>query len=274
MSLTRRPLPPPDIGRVLFPASYDYPHFLDAAQAPFEVSAGAFSRANAWWAAEAALLTYWDNAAVKNTIESVSGKKDTATNFSVKNVEGYIASFDAFSIVAFRGTEATSIADVLTDVKIAKDDWDYGGEVHKGFLEAFRNAWRVVPSEIPRDRPVWFTGHSLGGAIATLAADAFVKGERSTQYGGVYTFGSPLVGDRAFVDGFNARHAGESFRVVNDRDGVPHVPPRLAGYRHVDEEHFVGVSVPDAPPVLEALIDHTPSRYSILCWNAMVDETG
>jgi triacylglycerol lipase len=271
MLLQRRPLPPPSIGRVLFPATYDYPHFLDADKAPFEASADGFSRANAWWGAEASLLAYWRSADIEAALKKVFRNNVAVQNFSLRNVEGYVASFDRFAIVAFRGTEATSLADVLTDVKFAKTKWDQGGRVHDGFFEAFSNAWQAMPSPLPPKARVYFMGHSLGAAIATLVADTFVNGANRAQYGGVYTFGSPLVGDREFVDAFNARHAGKSFRTVNDHDGVALVPPRFVGFRHVNEEHFVGLSVRDAPG-LEALIDHTPSRYSILCWNAMVDE--
>ncbi len=88
--------------------------------------------------------------------------------------------------------------------------------------------------------------------------------------GGVYTFGSPLVGDRRFVDGFNSRVGNRSFRFVNDQDAVTRVPPPLVGYRHVNTEHFVGANDPTLS-LSEPLIDHTPRRYAVLAWNAFVD---
>jgi len=256
---------------VLFPAKYDYPHFQGADKAPFAPNAGGFSRANAWWSAEASLLAYWKPAEIEAALEKAFAGNVAVQIFSGYNIEGYVASFDVFAIVAFRGTEATSPEDILTDVDVRKTDWKPGGRVHHGFFHAFSDAWKAMPPPRSPNLRTYFTGHSLGAAIATLVADTFVNGANRAQYGGVYTFGSPLVGDRAFVDGFNARHAGKSFRTVNDQDGVAVVPPRLVGFRHVDEEHFVGLDVRDAPR-LEALIDHTPSRYSILCWNALVDE--
>ena len=268
MPLPPRELPPPRIGMALSPAKYPYYRFLNSELAPFEVKAQGFSRTNAWWLAEASLLAYWAKADVKARVKKAFGQ---AQDFSAENVEGYVALFNGFAIVAFRGTESTSLADIVMDAKFAKDDWKHGGKVHEGFLGGFdkaEKAWRKALSAISPDRPVWFTGHSLGAALATLAADAFAASEPPARYGGVYTFGSPLVGDRAFVDGFNARHAGKSFRIVNDEDGVALVPPRFAGYRHVNEEHFVGLDVRDTLG-LEAIIDHTPCRYSILCSNAV-----
>src|SRR5262249_58747833 len=81
---------------------------------------------------------------------------------------------------------------------------------------------------------VFFTGHSLGAALATLAA------HRYPHTAGVYTFGSPRVGNHAFVASFNARMAQRSFRYVNDHDIVAQVPPELLAlpfglYAHVDE---------------------------------------
>jgi triacylglycerol lipase len=285
MPLEPRELPPPSAGRLLFPARYEYPHFLNAAAAPFDVAATGFSRTHAWWLAEAALLAYWPSDGITAALAKRFGDGVAYRELTSGNVEGYVASFPAFAIVAFRGTEADSLSDMLTDITFAKKPWRHGGQVHQGFHEAFDKAWTNEPA-LPADRPVFFTGHSLGGAIATLVADAFCHAH-GARYGGVYTFGSPLVGDGAFADGFNGRHAGRSYRVVNDRDGVALVPPRIFRFRHVDEERVVGPGVDDATQELEdagkldllkrfggreALVDHTPSRYAILCWNALVEE--
>ena len=179
-------------------------------------------------------------------------------------------------MAAFRGTEADSIHDIITDAQFAFADWDNLDErVHKGFREALDLVWPQLVAAIKplADRRVWFTGHSLGGALATLAADRLVR-ERAREglgeLGGVYTFGSPLVGDRRFVDGFNSRVGDRSFRFVNDQDAVTRVPPPLVGYRHVNTEHFVGANDPGLS-FGEPLIDHTPRRYAVLAWNAFVD---
>lgn len=68
-------------------------------------------------------------------------------------------------------------------------------------------AWRL--EELGRTRSVWFTGHSLGAALATLAADLFEPAR------GVCTLGSPRVGDVAFATLFDARFRQRSARYVN-----------------------------------------------------------
>ncbi|CAN0253869.1 unnamed protein product, partial [Discosporangium mesarthrocarpum] len=83
------------------------------------------------------------------------------------------------------------------------------------------------------------TGHSLGGALATLTTLDLVR-----EYPGVqitmYNFGSPRVGNRqareAFVDLYDSL-VGDSFRVVNDLDVVARLPRGRRASRVIDYEH-------------------------------------
>ena len=91
---------------------------------------------------------------------------------------------------------------------------------------------------------VLFTGHSLGGALATLAA--FDLSHRSTcwksnkpQKIAMYNFGSPRVGNKAFATEFN-RVVPHAWRLVNRNDAVVTVP-RLVGYCHVGHAVIVGL---------------------------------
>jgi hypothetical protein len=103
--------------------------------------------------------------------------------------------------------------------------------------------------------PIYITGHSLGGAIATIAALDIAlqitspKGllEKSATLGQVFliTAGSPRVGTAPFADFMNDLfqvkdvHKSRAWRVVNHADIVPFVPfPNLSvpEYRHVGLE--------------------------------------
>jgi len=77
--------------------------------------------------------------------------------------------------------------------------------------------------------PAFYTGHSLGAALATLAAH-----HRRPQ--AVYTFGSPRVGDAAFLASFGGTAI---YRVVNSRDLVATLPPARLGFSHVGELHYM-----------------------------------
>ncbi|KAL6762402.1 Alpha/Beta hydrolase protein [Haematococcus lacustris] len=83
-------------------------------------------------------------------------------------------------------------------------------------------------------RRLWVTGHSLGGAMATLTALGLKR--QGYNVAGLYTFGSPRVGNAGFSRLF--RDAGlwtRSYRFVNEDDAVPQVPLTVMGYAHVGQ---------------------------------------
>ena len=82
-------------------------------------------------------------------------------------------------------------------------------------------------------KSVTISGHSLGGALATLLTlDVALNTECRTPT--VYTFASPRTGDHFFAGTFNASVA-QSYRVYNRNDLVPSLPPILPlPYEHVN----------------------------------------
>jgi len=68
------------------------------------------------------------------------------------------------------------------------------------------------------NRPLWITGHSLGGALAALS---FARIPEAT---GLYLYGTPRVGDKDFLNHFEGRPV---WRIENARDPVPMVPPDI-----------------------------------------------
>jgi hypothetical protein len=144
-----------------------------------------------------------------------------------------------------------SVRDVLTDLDALPEDWPGGGKVHRGFAAALRCVWGdIAPALNGVSVPVLYTGHSLGAALATLAA-----GLRPTQ--AVYAFGSPRVGDADFV-GKLANTAIQ--RYVNCCDIVCRLPPGLyqpAGSLHyIDAAGGLDVIAESEDVCLEARIRH------------------
>ena len=281
MRFEKKDLPPPTFKRVFRPQDDDYKHFEHAADLPFDATSSEFSRLNAWWLADASLLSYWDRTVAQRRFLDDARLQSAAIDTG--GTQCYVAWNDTFALVAFRGTEPDALRDILADARLRLRPWRHvdggevdGGKVHEGFQDALQAVWLQLVDALKKlnDRRVWFTGHSLGAALATLAGDRFFL-ERARhgfqEPGGMYTFGSPLVGDRAFVDGFNGRHRNRSFRFVNDRDSVTTAPPQQFGYRHVNDRRFVGFDDPDVNMLAEGLIDHAPRRYATLVWNAFVD---
>jgi len=145
-------------------------------------------------------------------------------------------------LVSFRGTEPTSLKNWITDLSFPKTTVypDIpGAEVHEGFLEAYmtiNDTMIAAVSQLVTSYPsysVHVTGHSLGAALCVLSAlnIARVLGVSVS----VYNYGDPRVGNQVFADYFDSI-VPDLFRVVNENDIVPHLPPRSFGFWHVATE--------------------------------------
>src|SRR5579872_2966161 len=145
-------------------------------------------------------------------------------------------------ILAFRGT--ANLCNWLSDLDCLLTGYptvDYGGcRVHLGFWRAWLSVRdRVAAFLAERYTPnttVYFTGHSLGGALAMLAAHWF-----HDQFDAIpttYTFGQPRVGNFHFAANYDLALRPFTFRIVHGDDLVPRVPWLLGGYRHAGRELF------------------------------------
>ncbi len=127
------------------------------------------------------------------------------------------------TVVAFRGTQVfadPSLADMLSNLWFRRRPWD-PGRVHRGYCEALLDIAQELKGPLYSGRrPLYFTGHSMGGALATLAS-TLAPGPSAT-----YSFGAPRVGDGAF-----AARLTKLVRVVHGTDIAPRYPFPL-GYRH------------------------------------------
>lgn len=150
-------------------------------------------------------------------------------------------------IFAARGTEKNH-SDILTDLKFRKTRLP-SYEAHRGFVSAWVSIHAEVMSDLDdlqlENTPVTATGHSLGGAIAVLAA-ADLDMDRAV------TFGAPRVGDEDFAD-FVQSKTGHR-RYVRAADIVPLLPLLAMGFRHdCPAQYFTaaGQLIPDAGLVRE-----------------------
>jgi Lipase (class 3) len=135
------------------------------------------------------------------------------------------------AIIAFRGTQIDSMSDIYTDLHVSLCGWQQGGKVHNGFSRAYLRIHEWVDQWIKNNNPqrIIVTGHSLGGALATLMASIYVQAE-------LYTIGSPRVGNHDFAELFKNRIV---HRYVNCVDVVTAVAPELLGYQHVAPEIYI-----------------------------------
>lgn len=147
----------------------------------------------------------------------------TASRFHSKltRVRGFVGICDSHAVLSFRGSEQLTLPSWITDsvVRLVACD-DYEGGVHLGFSSVLQHCWERIERllEVTRDRPLFLTGHSMGGALAVLTAYRLTRQGRPPV--GVYTFGSPKVGNAVFC----ASCAFPIYRVVNRLDLVPELP--------------------------------------------------
>ncbi|MFH4983152.1 hypothetical protein AB6A40_009861 [Gnathostoma spinigerum] len=133
-------------------------------------------------------------------------------------------------IIVFRGTKTKK--QLLYEVKksLGKKGEFYGaGRANLYFSNALSKLWPeiepVLYDRTFKDYSLTLTGHSLGGALASLAAlKIALNGFRSSDDLKVVTFGQPRVGDFDLARSYDEL-VPNSFRVVHGNDIVPHLPP-------------------------------------------------
>lgn len=208
----------------------------------FEARALSFSRNNALSLAYAAEAVYSDRNAARDF--ALENGFTEFLFFDEAGTQAFLMGNSAEIVLAFRGTETDSLADIATDLRVRKVGGPLGGYVHRGFLSALLQVWddrrgfKGIEHSLKDMKKrlgspsVWVTGHSLGAALATLATAFLVEAGQPVY--GLYTFGSPRVGDSAFASAFDSRFK-RAYRVVNNNDVVTRVPPRSLFYDHVGE---------------------------------------
>jgi len=136
----------------------------------------------------------------------------------------YVIESDVDIVIVCRGTEVKERNDIKADLNIDRVPSRTGiGLVHRGFRNYTDKIWEPIKSHIKetKEKTLWMTGHSLGAAMATLMARRCVL-DISMKVPTLFTYGSPRVGNRVYIDEFNTQLVHH--RWVNDGDIVTKVP--------------------------------------------------
>ncbi len=179
----------------------------------------------AYSAGLASHLAYSEAIDVNGTVRD-HWQLQTCESLSLGVTQCFVASSADAVLVSFRGTE--SVGDWLADLRVLSVDQPYG-TVHRGFLAAFRLVAERLDAILDRlgNRPILITGHSLGGALAVIAAAEWAQRRPVAM---VYTYGQPAVGKGRFAEFMRDAYGERYVRIVNDDDIVTRVPPT---YEHV-----------------------------------------
>ncbi|MFE4667478.1 lipase family protein [Streptomyces sp. NPDC056716] len=181
--------------------------------------------------------------------------------FPIEDTQAYVMASDRMIVVGFRGTEVTQIRDWLTDVNTPPVPGPgRKGFVHFGFHQALQSVYPQLRDTVlelrDRGQSIWFTGHSLGAALAMLAAARLYFEEPRLLADGVYTYGQPRTCERLLADAHNKAFADRCHRFVNNNDIVPQLPPEPV-YTHVAALRYFDADgkLHDALPLLATLRD-------------------
>ncbi|MEN8198998.1 MAG: lipase family protein [Thermodesulfobacteriota bacterium] len=139
-------------------------------------------------------------------------------------------------IVACRGTEPNDWNDIKADVNAARVAAETVGRVHRGFKEEVDDLWPLLEKVLMNNtKTLWFCGHSLGGAMASICAGRCRLSHIRSNPHGLYTYGCPRVGTSRYVHYVELNYT----RWVNNNDIVTRVPPAWTGYRHAGREMYL-----------------------------------
>lgn len=204
---------------------------------PLDANAQGYSAVNAWWLAELSRVIY------RHDVRAADPHRTGPTRSAILEKVGLdqLRSFNQggiacalvrsrgdsavpVTVLVFRGTQGVRNWLIDLDTKMVASA--QAGRVHCGFQKALDEVWPEVDQALSSvTTATFYTGHSMGGALATLAASRRAPAA-------MYTFGSPRVGDAEFA----SRLVGERiYRVVNCADVVAMVPPSRGPwpFRHV-----------------------------------------
>jgi triacylglycerol lipase len=150
--------------------------------------------------------------------------------------QAYIFANDDDAVVVCRGTEPHDRNDLRADLKLGLVLAESAGRVHRGFKREVDDLWpRLEQALVNNMRTLWFTGHSLGGAMAAICAGRCKLSYIRSTPRALFTFGSPRIGNHRFV---NHVHL-EAYRWVNNNDIITRLPPEFLGYRHKGQEIYL-----------------------------------
>lgn len=221
----------------IIPPDLKYKYFENCTKHPFKPDTKLFSLVNAWWLAEFSFLSYASEDFIKSQINRAGFK--SFRFFDSLKCKCFVANTIDYAIVAFRGTAIGSpdfFIDLINDLSIKLTDFNEGGKVHYGFYSAFKDIWNKNSGLkdylffLKRNNPCikfWFTGHSLGAAVASIAAASFKYCHA------LYTFGSPKVGNSAYANSLKFK----IFRIINFNDLITFLPPSFSKKKEDEYVH-------------------------------------
>jgi hypothetical protein len=263
-----KPIPAPTFHNIR-PPNCNYTYFEDIGNHPFLPLATTFQLVNAGWLADLALLAYANEPTIQRKLDrsGLTHAGFVMKFFSRDSTQCFVIHNDIFVVLSMRGTEIDNFwgafDDWLRNLEFEPVPDDSRGLVHEGFMKDIDEMWNDTNGvqglkgylqQLLADgtRVFWITGHSLGAALATLAAERAVR-DGGLKVRGVYTYGSPRVGDIQFKQHYEALGLNaNTYRFVHGIDVAQKLFPGKA-YTHVGQLKFIDENGQLRPNVTEGV---------------------
>jgi len=209
----------------------------------------ALSAGNAYWMARISDVVYYkksdkdytpDRAVILENLKDEDPKFMSVEPASQNTAQAILVEHEDYFCLAFRGTD--ELQDWLDNLGVFPEKVLFG-KFHRGFYLSVEDVWTPLFNRYSilrqqKKRPLFLTGHSLGGAMATIAASKLIH--RDWPFTSVYTFGQPRAMTPSTSRIFNVEAKYKVFRFQNNNDLVTRAPARLMGYSHVGTYVHIG----------------------------------
>ncbi|MDO9373349.1 MAG: lipase family protein [Ferruginibacter sp.] len=224
------------IGPVINRARYGRDDVIPSNAFGFDEDATGHTLENAITMAELAHIAYFTPAFVEKQLADWGYHSFKWIENAETDTQVFLAGKDEHLVISFRGT--SSWKDALADLNFLKTEAFGGiGKVHRGFQRALDGVWSEVQAAVDSmgaKKKLFICGHSLGAALAQLAAHRLALGKYNVAH--IYVFGSPRVANREFVACYNELLEAKTFLHINNRDIVTTIPLKLLGFHHLGGE--------------------------------------
>ncbi len=203
---------------------------------------------NAYWMARLSKEVYLkkseynqapDEEKILNNLKQEDDKFRSVLGVDKNSAQAALVEHEEYLCMVFRGTN--ELADWLDNIN-AFSTKELFGEFHRGFWNSVEDVWKPINDKLldlqqQRKRPLFIAGHSLGGAMATIAAAKLVHNDKP--FTSAYTFGQPRALTRQTAHIFNMECKPRFFRFHNNNDIVTRAPARLMGYSHIGSYLYI-----------------------------------
>lgn len=173
-----------------------------------------------------ARLAYSNPTEIRAKLQEAGIRDVTMVEDRGSGLFSYFVKMPDYTIIAVRGSQGW--LDLLQNLRFDEMDAKPGlgitGKVHIGYHAQAKAAVEKLAQQLPKGKPLWVTGHSLGGSIAALIG-ASLTVKHGFKVDGVVTFGAPKIGNLAFQGSFNTIVGDRTINFALQRDIAPRLPP-------------------------------------------------